>query len=71
MAGDHQAMKQDKGKFFLPKLFSYLFLPGQRDAQWKIRVSPKPTHRRRSSPEEREEQKRQYRRFLLWQTLGS
>ncbi len=64
-------MKQDKGNFSLPKLFSYLFFSSQRDAQWNIHMGPPPTHSRRFSPEEMEKQKRQYQRFLLWQTLGS
>ncbi len=64
-------MRQDRDKSSLTKLFGYLFLSSQRDAQWNIYMGSPPTHRQRSSPEEMEKQKRQYQRFLLLHTLGS
>ena len=64
-------MKHDKGKSFLPRMFGYLFLSGQRDAQWRIRMNPPRTYRQRSSSQEVEEQKQHYRRFLLLHTLES
>jgi hypothetical protein len=62
-------MKQDKGRPSLTKLFSYLFLSGQRDPLRNIHIDPPLPYGRRLSHEELEKQKRQHRQFLLLQTL--
>ena len=64
-------MNQNKGKPSLTKLFSYLFFSGQRDPQRNIHIDSPLPYGRTLSQKELEEQKRQYRHFLLLQILRS
>ena len=64
-------MERDKDRSFSKKLFSYLPLLEQVDPLDSVHIDYPLPYDRRLPPEEQEEQKRQYRRFLLLQTLGS
>jgi hypothetical protein len=63
-------MKRDKAKPSM-KPFSYRSLLERRDPLMDIHIDQALPHGRTLSPEEAEEQKKQYRRFLLMQTLRS
>ncbi len=63
-------MKRDKSKLSLSKLFSYLFISGQRDELKNVRIGYPLPQGRRSSSEQREKEEG-YRHFLLSQVLRS
>jgi hypothetical protein len=66
----YQAMKHEKDRPSLTKLCSYLPLVERANPPRYGTISNPSPPGRKLSPEELEEQKRQYRRFLLLQTLG-
>ena len=65
------AMKHEKDKPSLTKLMGYLSILERANPLRYIHIDCPLPHGRTLSPEELEEQKRQYRRFLLMQTLRS
>jgi hypothetical protein len=62
-------MKQDEERSSSKKPFSYLSLLERADPLRNIQIDYPLPYGRRLSPEELEEQKRQYQHFLLMQTL--
>ncbi len=62
-------MNPDKGRPPLTKLFRYLFLSGQRDERNNVHIGYPLPYGQGLSLREVEKQERQYRHFLLSQTL--